>query len=188
MRYQYSVALVAPVTLRYDDTGIPNTSAVWVSRTSPVGVDYQRDRAYYLHWNVNQAYAIELGSDAQLFFTAELTGCGILIFTAPSRTIVVHHNLQVPVVPPTFFQQLFESNDARDQRYDAHKANVQMGALQNLAQDIVAANLDITGGTLLSVGQYGGISRVFGIKRGGRWRLFVNRPVGGNYQTELLYG
>lgn len=188
LHYQYSAARVTPVTLRYDDTGIPATSAVWVSRNSPAVGQYQRDRAYYLQWAADQAYAIELGFEAQLFFTAELTGCGILIFMAPNRTIVVHHNVQVAPVPPTLFQQLFESAAARQQRNAAHSANVRMGTLHNLAQDIVAATPDITGGTQLSVQQYGATARVFGIKRGGHWRLFVNRPVGGTYQTELLYG
>lgn len=187
LHYQYSAARVTPVTVRYDDTGISATSAVWVSRDAPAGADYQRDRAYYLQWAADQAYAIELGFDAQLFFTAQLTGCGILIFTAPSRTIVVHHNVQVPAVPPSFFQQRFESAAARQQRNDAHSADVRMGTLHNLAQDIVAATPDITRGTQLSVQQYGDAARVFGIKRDGGWRLFVNRKLGGTYRTELLY-
>jgi hypothetical protein len=49
LHYQYSAARVAPVTLRYDDTGIPATSAVWVSRNPPAGAaPFERDRAYYL--------------------------------------------------------------------------------------------------------------------------------------------
>ena len=79
--------------------------------------------------------------------------------------------------PPTFFQQLFES-----------AAALRMGTLHSLAQDIGTATPDITGGTQLSVQQYGATARIFGIKRRGRWRLYVNRPVGGGYQTELLYG
>jgi hypothetical protein len=186
LHYQYSAARVTPVTLRYDDTGIPQTSAVWVSRNQPSAGEYQRDRAYYLQWAPDQAYAIELGFDAQLFFTAELTGCGILIFTAPKKTIVVHHNVQVPPVPPTFFQQLFERAAARQQREAAHSADVRLRTLQDLAQDIVGTTPGITAGTAMSVQQYGGNARVFGIKRG-EWRLFVNRPVGGSYVTELLY-
>jgi hypothetical protein len=62
-----------------------------------------------------------------------------------------------------------------------------MGTLHSLAQNIVTATLDITGGTQLSVQHYGVTARVFGIKRGGRWRLYVNHPVGGGYETELLY-
>ena len=72
LRYQYSAARVTPVTLKYDDTRIPQTSAIWVSRQPPAGGgDYQRDRAYYLQWGVDEAYAIELGFDAELFFTAD---------------------------------------------------------------------------------------------------------------------
>jgi hypothetical protein len=141
-----------------------------------------------LQWAAGQAYAIELGADAQLFFTAELTGCGILIFTAPGRTLVVHHNIQVAPVAPTWFQRLFESAAARVQRDAAHAAEARTDALYDLAQDIVAATPDITGGTHLSVRQYGATARVFGIRRGGQWRLFVNRPVGGSYRTELLHG
>jgi len=80
---------------------------VWVSHDAPPAEGYHRDRAYYLQWGADQAYAIELVSDAQLFFTAELTGCGILIFTAPKRTIVVHHNIQVTPVPPDFVSAAF---------------------------------------------------------------------------------
>ena len=188
LHYQYSAARVLPVTLRYDDTGIPPTSAVWISRNQPGGGgQYQRDRAYYLQWAPDQAYAIELGFDAQLFFTAELTGCGIMVFTAQHKTIVVHHNVQVPPVPPTFMQQIFESAAARQLRDAAHMVDVRTQTLASLAQDIVAAHPDMTGGTLLSVQQYGATARVFGIKRGGQWRLYVNRPVGGTYQTELLH-
>lgn len=188
LRYQYSAARVTPVTLKYDDTRIPQTSAIWVRRQPPAGGgDYQRDRAYYLQWGVDEAYAIELGFDAQLFFTAELTGCGILVFSAPNKLIVVHHNIQVHPIPQTLFQQLFERAAARQQREPAHVVNVRNETLHNLAQDIVASTPNITGGTQLSVQQYGNRARVFGVKRG-RWRLFVNRPIGGgNYQTELLY-
>ncbi|RDU96659.1 hypothetical protein [Trinickia dinghuensis] len=185
LHYQYSAARVTPVTLRYDDTGISATSAVWISRNQPGG-QYQRDRAYYLQWAADHAYAIELAFDAQLFFTAELTGCGIMVFTAPNKTIVVHHNVQVPPVPLTFMQQMFESAAARQQRETAHVSDVRTQTLHGLAQDIAAAHPDITGGTLLSVQQYGATARVFGIKRNGQWRLYVNRPVGGTYQTELL--
>jgi hypothetical protein len=185
---QHSSARVKPVTVRYDDTGIAPTSAVWISRNSPPAGNYQRDRAYYLQWAPDNAYAIELGIDAQMFFTAELTGCGILVFTAPNKTIVVHHNVQVPPVPPTFFQQLFESAAAQSQRNAAHASDVRTATLYNLAQDILSMTPDITAGTLLSVQQYGATARVFGVKRGERWRLFVNRPVGATYQTELLYG
>jgi hypothetical protein len=188
LHYQYSAARVVPVTLRCYDTGIAPTSAVWVSRNPPAAEPFQRDRAYYLQWDADQAYAVELGFDAQLFFTAELTGCGILIFTAPGRTIVVHHNIQVAPLPPTLFQRLFESGTARNQRDTAHSGEVRENALHDLAQDIIAETPGITGGKQLSGRQYVGQSRVFGIKRGGQWRLFVNRPVGGSYRTELLYG
>jgi hypothetical protein len=187
LHYQYSAARVTPVTVRYDDSGIPATSAVWVSRHPPAAGDYQRDRAYYLQWAPDQAYAVELGFDAQLFFTAELTGCGILVFSAPSKLIVVHHNVQVAAVPQNFFQRLFESRAAHAQRSAAHKADVRMRTLQELAAHIVEATPEITGGTQLSVAQYGATARVFGIKRGGQWRVFVNRPGGARYRTELLY-
>jgi len=190
LRYRFSAARVTPVWLRYDATPYPATSALWVSGGPPPlpPAVIQRDRAYYLQWGVDQAYAIELGADAQLFFTAELTGCGILVFSAPQKLIVVHHNVQVPNVPQTFFQRLFESNQAHAQRSAANAVDVRAQTLYNLAQDIVATTPGITRGTLMSVAQYANPSRVFGIKRGGQWRLFVNRPVGGNYQTELLYG
>ena len=191
LRYKYSAARVTPVTLKYDDTGIIQTSAIWVSQQPPVGGgDYQRDRAYYLEWGVDQAYAIEVGFDAQLFFTAELTGCGILVFSAPNKLIVVHHNIQVVPIPQTLFQRLFglfESGASQRQREDAYVANVRDQSLYDLAQDIVASSHSITGGAQLSVQQYGNKARVFGVKPGGRWRLFVNRSIGDNYQTELFY-
>ncbi|MEX3899856.1 hypothetical protein [Paraburkholderia sp. BR10954] len=185
LHYQYSAARVTPVTLRYDDTGISATSAVWISRIPPTG-EHQRDRAYYLQWAPDCAYAVDLSFDAQLFFTAELTGCGIMVLRAPNKTIVVHHNVQVPPVPPTFWQWIFESAAARQQRHAAHVSDVRTQTLLNLAQDIVASHPGITGGTLLSAQQYGDRARVFGIKRGEQWRLYVNYPAGGNYRTDLL--
>jgi hypothetical protein len=187
LHYQYSAARVVPVTIQYQDTGIPPTSGVWVNRNTPAAGEYQRDRAYYLQWGADQAYAIELGYDAQLFFTAQLTGCGILIFTAPHRTIVVHHNVQVPPVPPTIFQRLFENAANRALREADHAGNVRAGTLYDLAHDIVAATPDITGGTQLSIQQYNPPTRLFGVKRGGQWRFFVNSTVGGGFQTQLLY-
>jgi hypothetical protein len=186
LHYQYSAARVTPVTLRYDDTGIPATSAVWVSRSSP-NVLHQRDRAYYLQWAADSAYAIDLGYDAQLFFTAELTGCGIMVFKARDRTIVVHHNVQVSPSSPTFMQRLFEGEAARERRETAHIDDVRTQALLDLAQDILASHPGITGGTLLSAQQYGDQARVFGIQRGGQWRLYVNYLAGGRYRTDLLY-
>lgn len=188
LHYQYSASRVTPVTLKYDDTGFPGNSAVWVSRQPPAAGDYQRDRAYYLQWAADHAYAIELAFDAQLFFTAELTGCGILIFSAPNKLIVVHHNVQVPALPQNWFQHLFESAAAHNQRNAAHSADVRAQTLHNLAQDILTTSPGITGGTLMGVQQYGHKARIFGVKRGGQWRIFVNRPIGpNNYRTELLY-
>lgn len=190
LRYRFSAARVTPVSLRYDDTHIPATSAIWVSGGTPPPPPavIQRDRAYYLQWGVDQAYAIELGADAQLFFTAELTGCGILVLSAPDKLIVVHHNVQVPDVRQNFMQRLFERNQSYRQRSDNNAIDVREQTLHNLAQDLIATTPGITGGTQLSVAQYASPSRVFGIKRGGQWRLFINSPVGGNFQTQLLYG
>lgn len=188
LRYKYSNSRVTPITVRYDDSGIPQTSGIWFSQRSPSQGDYRKDRAYYLEWGVDQAYAIELGSDAQLFVTAELTGCGIIVFSTPSKLVVVHHNIQVSSLPQTWLQWIIESRTAKQQREAAFVANSREQALVNLVQDIVATTPGITRGISLSVNQYGSKARVFGVRRHGLWRLFVNRPNGAiNYQTDLLY-
>ncbi|MGN0920955.1 MAG: hypothetical protein ACI4NJ_04410 [Cellvibrio sp.] len=188
LQYKYSNSRVTPITVRYDDTGIPQTSGIWFSQNSPAQGDYRKDRAYYLEWGVDQAYAIELGCDAQLFITAELTGCGIIVFSTPSKLIVVHHNIQVIPLPQTWLQWIIESQRAKQKREAEFVANSREQALVNLVQDIVATTPGITRGVSLSVNQYGSRARVFGVKRNNQWRLFINRPNGGiHYQTDLLY-
>jgi hypothetical protein len=187
LRYRYSVARVTSVWLRYDTTPIQATSALWVEGRTPVAGEYIKTHAYYLQWGVDQAYAIELGADAPLFFTAELTGCGILVFSAPNKLIVVHHNIQVPNIAQTFFERLFESPQAHADRSAANAADVRTQKLFELAEDIISTTPGITRGKLLGEAHYPTKSCVFGIKRSGRWRLFINRPVGAIYQTDLLY-
>ncbi|TDO96722.1 hypothetical protein [Marinomonas balearica] len=189
IRYKYSKSRVTPVTIKYDDTGIPQTSAIWVSRTPPNGIgDYRKDRAYYLEWGSNNAYAIELGAEAQLFFTAELTGCGILIFSAGEKLIVVHQNIQVDPIPQNAFQKIFESDSAKQQRNRDHSNLVRVQTLHKVALDIVDQMPSITRGAQISVKDYGDKARIFGIKRHGAWRLYINKPNGNRgYQTELIY-
>ena len=56
VHFQYSDAMVSTVYLRYDNTGIPPTSALWAQTTQPPhGAPYVNDRAYYLQWNADQA-------------------------------------------------------------------------------------------------------------------------------------
>lgn len=187
LEYDYSKSRVTQISIRYDDNPIPQVAAIWISRnTPPAGAEFQADTAYYLEWEVNRALAIELKDEARLFFTAELTGCGILVFYAADKLIVVHHNIQVEPLPQSFFQKLFESAAARQQRESTYVAETRENALVDLANDIVEQVPGITGGTSLSVNQYGGTARVFGIRQAGRWRIYVNRPVAGQYQTDLL--
>lgn len=189
LRYHYSASRVTPIFLQYDATPIPATSALWVDGGAPPPMPavVVRDRAYYLKWGVDEAYAIELGADAQLFFTAELTGCGILVLAGPQKLIVVHHNIQVPQMPQGFFARLFVSAAAHTQAEAARIVEVRAQALYNLAMDIIATTPGLTECTQLSVAQYTAPTRVFGVRRGGKWRLFVNHPGGGTYHTDLLY-
>lgn len=186
LHYQYSAARVVPVTLKHDQTGIPATSALWFSRQDQTGT-FQKDRCYYLQWGSDNAYAIELGTDAQLFITAELTGCGILIFSAPNKVIVVHHNIQVAPVQQNKLQKIFESNTAFNRRDTANREKERDCALHNLAYHIIDSTPEITGGNQISVKDYGDKARVFGVRRGG-WRIYLNRQGTNDYVTEKVFG
>jgi hypothetical protein len=188
--YQYSDSLVTQVFFRYDITGIAATSALWVTADRPAGESYISDRAYYLQWEVDKAYAITLGYAAQLFFTAQLTGCGILVFQSPQALTVIHHNMQVAAEGQSFLQRIFESQRDRSIRQEEYKFDVRAQALQGLATHIVSADPDVIRGTALDSRQYlssGNPASVFGVKRNERWRIFVNHNTSGVYQTELLY-
>jgi hypothetical protein len=189
--FQYSDSMVTPVSLRYDNTGIPATSALWAQTNRPANGQFVNDRAYYLQWNADQAYAITLGHEAQLFLTAQVDGCGILLLEGPQGLTVIHHNVQVAAVGQSFMQQVFESQANYNNRDRENRFDVRAQTLQALAQHIVAANPGITRGTALDARQYmgtGHVASVFGVKRGGRWRVYVNRRIGADYQTDLLYG
>ncbi len=193
VHYQYSDARVTPVSLRYDNTGIPPTSALWVETNRPANplAQFVTDRAYWLQWRADEAYAISLGHEAQLFFTATLTGCGILVFETPQNLIVIHHNIQVAAVGQSFIQSLFESQQNYLARDQTHRFDARAEALQQLAQHVVADNPDIVRGTALDSRQYFSSDQpasVFGVKRGGSWRIYVNFKTGADYRTELLYG
>jgi hypothetical protein len=189
--FQYSDAMVTKVYLRYDDTAlVPDNRVLW-AETTPGGAQYVNDRAYYLQWNVDQAYAITLGHEAQLFFTAQVDGCGILVFETPQNLIIVHHNVQVAAVGESFLQSIFESRQNYNARDLANRFDVRAQTLQALVQHIVAHNPSIVRGTALDARQYmatGNPASVFGVKRGGRWRIYVNSMTGANYHTDLLYG
>ena len=189
--FQYSDAMVASVSLRYDDTGIPATSALWAETNRPAGGQFVNDRAYYLQWNVDQAYAITLGHEAQLFFTAGLSGCGIIVFETPQNLIVIHHNVQVAAVGQSLMQYFVESRHSYDTRDRENFFDVQARALKALSGHIVSHNPSIVRGTALDAGQYmatGNAASVFGVKRNERWRIYVNSKTGANYHTDLLYG
>lgn len=188
LHYQYEKASVSPVFVRYDDTPIPQTSAIWVSQRKPSSGDYQKDRAYYLQWGPDSAYAVELGFEAQLFFTAELTGCGIIVLSGAGKTVLVHHNIQVTPPGPTFFQNLFESNAKKMVREAAAVGRARTDSLYLMLQNIVASTPGLTSGKMLGVQQYGGTARFFGMKRGGSWRFYVNRPGSDGYTTQEIFG
>ncbi len=187
LRYQFEKASVSPVYIRYDATGIPQTSAVWVSQREPGSGDFQKDRAYYLQWGPDSAYAVELGFEAQLFFTAELTGCGIIVLSGAGKTVLVHHNIQVTPPGPTFFQKLFETTPKKMAREAAAIGRARTDSLYLMLQDIVASTPGLTSGKMLGVQQYGATARFFGMKRSGRWRFYVNRPSDGTYKTQEIF-
>lgn len=190
--FQYSDAMVTSVSLRYDNTGNPATSALWAQTARPAAGQFVNDRAYYLQWKTDQAYAITLGYEAQLFFTAQLDGCGILVFETPKALTVIHHNVyEIAAVGQSFLQSIFESQHNYDARDAENRFNVRAQALQALSQHILEANPSIRRGTALDARQYmtaGNAASVFGVKRGERWRIFVNHNSTGSYQTDLLYG
>lgn len=193
VHFQYSDARVTPVSLRYDNTGIPPTSALWVESNRPgnPAAQYVSDRAYWLQWNADEAYAISLGHEAQLFVTATLTGCGILVFETPQNLIVIHHNIQVAAVGQNFIQSLIESQQQYLRRDQENRFDARAQALQQLAHHVVAENPSIIRGTSLDSRQYFTSDQpasVFGVKRGGSWRIFVNYRTGADYRTDLLYG
>lgn len=188
--FQYSDSRITSVTLRYDDTGIPATSALWAETAYRGGSQFVNDRAYYLQWSADQAYAITLGYEAQLFFTAQLDGCGILVFETPRNLIIIHHNVQVAAVGQSFLQSIFESQRSHTVRDTANRFDVRAQALQDLSAQIIALNPSIVRGTALDARQYmatGHAASVFGVKRGGQWRIYVNSKTGADYHTDLLF-
>ena len=149
-----------------------------------------KDRAYYLKWNADEAYAITLGHEAQLFFTARIDGCGILVFSTPHSLIIIHHNVRVAAVGPLFLPSVVESQQDYNLRNRENRFDVRAQALQALSQHIVSTNPGIRGGTALDARRYmaaGHAASVFGVKRGGQWRIYVNSKTGVNYRTDLLY-
>jgi len=51
-------------------------------------------QTYYLNWASDSAYWMQLGGAANLFVTARLNGCGVLIYGTPSSPTVVHANIK----------------------------------------------------------------------------------------------
>jgi hypothetical protein len=192
VHFQWRLSSVAPIKWKYDNTGIPPTSAVWAQTTQPGG-QFVDDSAYYLKWSVDEAYALELGHQAQIFLTAQVDGCGILVFETPSNLIVVHHNIQVAAVGQSCFQRIFESRQAYGNRDQENRFDVRAQALQALSGHIMAKYPNITRGAALDVSHYmatGNAASVFGVARGrlGPWRIFVNSKTGTDYHTDMLFG
>ena len=55
----------------------------------------------------------------------------------------------------------------------------------------MARNPSITRAAALDARQYmgaGNAATVFGVKRNGRWRIYINSKNGADYHTDLLYG
>lgn len=192
--FQHSDALVTKMFLSYDiSTVSDDLSALWIRTTDPKnGLPLIQDRAYWLKWNADESYAITLGYEAQLFFTATLTGCGILVLNSPKGLTIIHHNIQVPDIEQDFFQKVFESQNDYNKRNKENRFSARAAALGELARSIVADDNSITGGTTLDVNKYYNTERksasVFGVKHEDTWRIYVNSDnTGAGYQTELLY-
>jgi hypothetical protein len=112
-------------------------------------------------------------------------------FETPQNLIIIHHNVQVAAVGQSFIQSILESQHNYNARDRDNRFDVRAQTLQALSEHIVAHNPSIVGGTALDARQYmatGNAASVFGIKRGGRWRIYVNSRTGADYHTDLLYG
>ena len=95
----------------------------------------------------DQAYAIELKHEAQLLFTAQVDGRGILVCETPQKLIIVHHNIQVAAAGQNILQSEFESQRNYRTSDREHRFDARARALQELSAHIIANNSGITGGT-----------------------------------------
>jgi hypothetical protein len=77
------------LNLAYDAShGVLNMSK------DPVATTKHVVQAYFLNWATDKGYWMQLGSAANLFVTARLNGCGVLIYGLPSSPTVVHANIK----------------------------------------------------------------------------------------------
>jgi hypothetical protein len=113
----------------------------------------RKENAYYLQWGPDRCYIITLRDQADLFFTDQLSGCGILVFETPHELIVMHHNRKS-------WQDLKSSNEEVAKIADSYlaKKNIIKYSFINSSH----YNPDECAG-------------VFGIRSNGRWKIYFNK-------------
>jgi hypothetical protein len=158
---QDSEAMIIPVYIGYSKCGQD-----WCIRVSSNegkiirGVHKTiKDQAYYLQWGPDKGYVITLRDRAKLFFTDQLSGCGILIFETAHTLILVHHNRR-------------SVDDPQLTRFE----------ITEIARKIKKNNPNIIGYTYRDFLDYfpqrsgeDDVAGVFGVNSNGRWNIYFNK-------------
>jgi len=155
----------------YDDIN----EDMWCSNGSPNAVAYVRDRAYYLHWKKGMAYSMTLGTEVNLFFTAELSGCCVMVFETNDGPTVFHGNIDVQ------FRDL-----KRNEKFNSYyrllydyiwhkKSSMFLTIAAKLKPNVTVTDRwsCVLPGFYQQQSQDGKI-KIFGVRRNKQWRFYYN--------------
>ena len=132
--------------------------------------------ATYLPWAFEHAFAIQPYSTSEMFFTAPLSGCCVMVCGPEDAPWIVHANYN-----PSYFGLLTEQERANPEA-DAHFRRRRLDGYMKWCKSIVEKlGVDESGRDPIVIFSplfyqhiMGVAARVFGVKRQGSWRFFYN--------------
>ncbi len=177
--FYHSESLLSTVHLYTERPVYQPNPVLWINSKSG-GVAGKTERAYYLHWQPDSAYAVMVGSNAKFFFTAELTGCGLLLYDCPAGILAVHLNMDVDIC----VKKRFESQSKYLSRDSANRFKVKNAEFSTLADRIEEDYPELQGGARFLPHHYqsqgSGKAHVFGVNNDNVWTFY--------YSVGDLYG
>jgi hypothetical protein len=161
------------------------SESCWIN-TTQASAQAQTKTGYRLPWNGHKAYYIQLDDQADLFATARLNGCCVMVSGAGNDVQIAHVNRGDDAIEEAVrgVQDQDVANAKRLKLFDAFYWDV-MGRLITLG-----ALSDTTKVTLFDPGSYSGgnnrgLARVYGIRRSTGWTFYACIETKGERRTSL---
>ena len=143
---------------------------------------------YWLPWNDDKAFQMTVGDRYEVFITAKINSCGIIIGGPEGSPVVIHANAMARISdPPSTFGLAPNLAASISREHQSNVNNEYKLAYGNLAAKLISDGV-FGGGKpnvfVLDPEYYlsakSGSAGVFGVRNGGTWKFYVNIHCTGN--------